>query len=505
MFALLLLFVPAVPATYEKELRPVLAKHCVSCHNADRGRGGLDLSSFAGIQAGGNSGKAAISGKPEISPLYTMAAHLEDPVMPPGKPKIPEKDLLVLKTWIADGMIERPGSTAPIIVEGPKGGLVKPTLLPRPTAITALAHSPKGELLAVSGLRQAVLYNEGKVLGAVAFPEGEVHVLRFSRDGSILLVAGGVGGLSGKVAGFDTRTWNRLFTIGEEADTVLAADISPDKKRVVLGGPGRVVKIFDVASGKLLHALRKATDFITAVRYSPDGLLLAAGDRFGGMWVWASRSGEEFATLRGHTQTISSLEWNSESDTLLSASGDGTFRFWDMHKQQEVFKCHACEGRVLGMSLSSEGRLTTAGSDGRVKVWSKTGTLEATYGPGGDEVMHAVWASDGKTVYSGDWAGEVRVWPSNAKIALPIASTPPRVAVVLPSEPKIPTVPPLPTESGKLSAQEELRLATEELEEARRALGAAEAAAASLRKLVESRAAAVEKATQRLRKTEGDE
>ena len=43
--------------------------------------------------AGGVSGKAAVAGKPDDSPLYTLAAHLDDPKMPPNKPKIPQREL----------------------------------------------------------------------------------------------------------------------------------------------------------------------------------------------------------------------------------------------------------------------------------------------------------------------------------------------------------------------------------------------------------------------------
>ena len=502
MLVILLMLSPGA-TSYEKEVRPVLAKHCVSCHNADRGRGGLDLSSFAGIQAGGNSGKAVIAGKPEASLLYSLSAHLEDPIMPPGKPKIPDKDLLVLKTWITDGMPERAGSTAPIVTEGPKGGLVPATLLPRATAITALATSPRADLLAVSGHKQALVYEAGKLKGALAFPEGEVHALRFSRDGSHLLVAGGVGGMSGKVVAFETRTWKRAFSVGDEADTVMTVDISPDNKRVALGGPGRVVKVIDVTSGKVVHAFRKATDFVTAVRFSPDGLLLAAGDRFSGLWVWEARSGREFATLRGHAKGIPALERIAASDPLASASADGTVRLWDMHKLEESLKWTAHEGGVLALSLHASGKFATAGTDNQVKVWSKDGGIEATHGPSADEVLHVAWAADGKGLYSGDWSGELRHWPSKTRLSLPVVSTPPSVAVVLPPEPKVPTAPPPPANEERALAAEEARKANEELEETRKALAAAEATAASLRKLIEAREAAARKAAERLRKLEG--
>ena len=60
------------PVTFEKDVKPVFRKHCVTCHNADRPRGELDLSTYAGLMTGGVSGKAAVAGKPDDSPVYTL-------------------------------------------------------------------------------------------------------------------------------------------------------------------------------------------------------------------------------------------------------------------------------------------------------------------------------------------------------------------------------------------------------------------------------------------------
>ena len=65
--------------TYEGDVRPILRNRCGKCHSAERPRGELDLSTLAGILAGGVSGKSVVSGKPEASPLFTLTAHLEDP------------------------------------------------------------------------------------------------------------------------------------------------------------------------------------------------------------------------------------------------------------------------------------------------------------------------------------------------------------------------------------------------------------------------------------------
>jgi hypothetical protein len=517
----------AEPVTFEKDIKPIFKKHCVGCHNADRMRGGLDLSTLTAVLEGGTSGKAVVAGKPEDSPVYILPAHLEDPKMPPGKPKIPQSQLDLIRAWIAGGLVEKSEAT-PTVAASAAGGLVKAQPLPRATPITALAVSPAASLVAVSGRKQVLLFRlpAGELVGALPFPEGEVHVLRFSRDGRVLLAGGGIGGQSGKVVGFDTASWRRAFEVGDEADVVLSADITADRSKVVLGGPGRVVKVFSTADGKQLHAFRKPTDWVLSVGFSPEGLLVAAGDRFGGLYVWEAKSGKEFLSLRGHTKAVTGIAWRADSNAFASASEDGTVRLWDMHTGEETARWEAHPGGVLGVDFHSGGTLATGGRDNRVKVWEGTGKLIADLGPACDIVRRVEFGPGAKAVVSGDWSGEVRLWPAaggqSVKLNVPIAAKPP-VAAVIPVP--TPTLrPSTPAAAPALSvlrkelaaARQAAQRTSDELAAARKALSAgndavraaeetvakAKTAAGAVATLVEASAAKARKAEERVRQLE---
>ncbi len=511
----------AEPVTFEKDIKPIFKQHCIGCHNADRPRGGLDLSTMAAVREGGTSGKAALAGKPEESLLYLLPAHLDEPKMPPGKPKIPQRHLELIRAWVVGGMVEK-SSTAPSIAAAAAGGLVKPALLSRATPITALAVSPTAPLTAVSGRKQVLLFRlpATEPSGALPFPEGEIHVLRFSRDGRILLVGGGVGGQSGKVVGFDTGSWRRAFEVGDEADVVLAADITADRSKVVLGGPGRVVKVFSTADGKQLHAFRKPTDWVLSTAFSPEGLLLAAGDRFGGLYVWEAKSGKEFLTLRGHTKAVTALAWRADSNALASASEDGTIRVWDMHTGAESVHWQAHAGGVLAVDFHPGGTIATGGRDKRVKVWEGTGKSIAELGPAGDIVLRVGFGRGAKEIVSGDWSGEVRVWPvgggSSAKLNVPIAAKP-LAATMIPVP--IPTARPVSSSRASSSVaslqqdlaaarratqqvNEELAVARKVLSAANDAVRAAEETVAKAKTAASAAAALVEVKTAQARKEE---
>ena len=180
---------------------------------------------------------------------------------------------------------------------------------PRANAITALATSPWAPLIALGSQRQVLLYNSDtlELLGVLPFPEGVPQVLRFSRNGSLLLAGGGHGARAGKVVVWSVANGERVTEAGDETDSVLAADISADQSQIALGGPSKVVRIYATKDGKMLREIRKHTDWITALEFSPDGVLLATADRGGGLFVWETNTGREFFALRGHTASITDL------------------------------------------------------------------------------------------------------------------------------------------------------------------------------------------------------
>jgi WD40 repeat protein len=135
------------------------------------------------------------------------------------------------------------------------------------------------------------------------------YVLRFSRTGDLLLAAGGKPVQSGKAVLFDVRTGNRVATVGDERDVILAADVTPDGKLIAIGGPGKTVRVYAAADGKLVYEIKKHTDWITALEFSPDGTRLATGDRSGSIFLWEAVGGGTVGSLAEHKDAITSLSW----------------------------------------------------------------------------------------------------------------------------------------------------------------------------------------------------
>ena len=410
----------------------------------------MAIHTFTDLMQGGSSGVVVKPGNPDQSRLFLLVSHKAEPNMPPKSPKLEQNKLDLIQKWIAEGALENNGSKAVVTKPSTDIGLSsivrgKPAVPPMPAkplpldpivktakanAITALASSPWAPLVAVGGQKQVLLYNSDTLdlLGVLPFPEGVPHVLKFSRNGSLLLAGGGRGGKSGKVVLWKVATGERIIDLGDETDAVLAADISADQTQVALGGPAKVVRVYSTKDGSLLREIKKHTDWVYSIEYSPDGVLLATGDRNGGLFVWESHTGREYFSLRGHTAAITSVSWRMDSNVLASMSEDTTLRLWEMENGGNIKSWGAHGAGGESVQYTHDNRLVSCGRDRVVKVWDQNGAQQRAFDALPDVAVRCCFTHDGGRVIAGDWTGEVRVWNAkDGKAAGNLLANPPSV------------------------------------------------------------------------------
>ena len=419
--------------TYDDHIFPIFESSCLNCHNPDKKKGGLDLSTFQGSLAGGSGGKVAMAGDGASSKLYTTTIHTEEPVMPPEGDKIDKKHADLIRAWIDGGLLENKSSKArkpkkPSISlavvdpqkrpEGPlpmpQDLLLEPVVVPaRGTVVNDMESSPWAPLLAVTGQRQILLYHTDslELIGILPFPYGTPETVSFHPSGKYLLAAGGIGGKSGTTITWDVTNGKSIMTMGKEFDSILAADLRADLGGIALGGPSRLIKLWDTQANEQLLKIKKHTDWVTSLAYSHDGVLLATGDRNNGIYIWEAATGNEFHTLRGHQKAIVDLKWRSDSNLVASASEDGEIRFWDMNRGKEVKKTRA-HNAVLALDYARDGHLISSGRDKKVKIWKPDLGLKKELPTFKAEITEVEFAHDAKRFFTADWNGHIQVWDS---------------------------------------------------------------------------------------------
>jgi hypothetical protein len=422
--------------TYQDHILPLVEANCSKCHNADKKKADLDLTSYQGALKGSGSGAVLASGNLEGSKLWRAITHAEEPEMPPNRPKLADKELDVFKKWILGGLLETAGgkaiaAAAPMVdltlkadtAGKPDGPPPMPKDLPlepivhtaRMNAITGLAASPWAPLVAVAGQKQVLLFQSDTLapLGILPFAEGQPVEVKFSRSGQVLLASGGRGAQSGRVVLWDVVTGKKMMTLGDDYDTVLTADIRPDQAQVALGGPNRLVKLWSTKTGQMQHKIKKHTDWVTAVAFSPNGQMVATADRNGGISVWDPESAQELFTLAGHKSSVTALSWRGDSKLLASSSEDGAVKLWELQEGRQMKSWTAHGPGVLCVSFAHDGQLVTCGRDHAISLWNMNGGKERSLEFAGDLPTRVAFSCDDKRVFASDFAGRVAVWTAN--------------------------------------------------------------------------------------------
>jgi mono/diheme cytochrome c family protein len=422
----------AKKVTYDDHVQSIFRQKCLSCHNAEKKSSGLDLSTYTNMMLGGSSGDVIEPGSAEDSYLFMLITHDSEPFMPPKSPKISDEMITTIQNWIDGGALENTGSK-PIASKKPKFDLKmeisaseRPAVMPLPPRLSlepvmrtkrsgpsySIATSPWAPVIAIAGQKQILLYDSNtlELTGVLPFPEGIPQVLKFSRSGRLLLAGGGVDAASGKVIVFDLTTGERVIEVGDELDTVLAADISSDQGLIALGGPGRIVRVYSTVDGSLAYEIRKHTDWVYSLEFSPDSILLATGDRAGGLYVWEAYTGREYLTLKGHSAAVTGISWRIDSNVVASSSKDSTARLWEMENGREIKKWNAHGGGTQGIEYTRDGLLVTCGRDRTAKLWDQNGSQKRAFEAFADIALSCSYCDESSRVIAGDWTGEIRVW-----------------------------------------------------------------------------------------------
>jgi hypothetical protein len=287
--------------------------------------------------------------------------------------------------------------SAPMFPLAPaKQGEGKPATLSSPhPAITALAYSPDGKLLA-AGMRNEIHLLDaatGDVLQVFTGQGPKVTALSFSKDDKLLAVASGVPGKKGEVRLYTVNQWDKPpKIISAHEDLIHALAFSPDGKQLATCSYDRLVKLWEVNSGKLVHSFKDHSDAVYGVAFHPEGKLLAtcAADR--AVKVWEVSTGKRLFSLGEATDWLYAIAWSPDGKRLAAAGVDKSIRIWEANAEQGrlLQSAFAHEKAVLQLAFSKDGiTLFSLGEDRVLKAWDSVKLTERQVYPPQPEAIHA--------------------------------------------------------------------------------------------------------------------
>lgn len=93
-----------------------------------------------------------------------------------------------------------------------------------------------------------------------------------------------------------------------------------------------MVHVWDLTSGEVVTQpiTYEYESSINSVAFSPDGQRVISGGRGGIVYIWDLESNEDVVQLTGHIGSILSVSFSPDGTRVLSSSSDSTVRVWDV-------------------------------------------------------------------------------------------------------------------------------------------------------------------------------
>jgi WD40 repeat protein len=257
---------------------------------------------------------------------------------------------------------------------------------------------------------------------AIFAPQGR-HVLYGTIDGKALLW------------NIETGTNEREYLHGTpqyaEGGYVLAAAFSRDGNRILTGGSGGTVRLWEVDSAQLIRSFERAFGHVRGVAFSDDGrrILCAGGHSSSGnaglratLWAWDAETGARvFEREAAPGQVLMYHQLTPDGRRVVGeTSRERRLAVWDVETGEMIRQFPETRPGWIA-AFSKDGRRLVSGDrrDGTISLWDvETGRLVADLGGHAGPVNCVAVAPTGRYALSGGEDRTLRLW------TLPIAPVP---------------------------------------------------------------------------------
>lgn len=278
----------------------------------------------------------------------------------------------------------------------------------KPISVWATAFTPEKELIAIGPTADKTLklwnLSGGRVIADLGTSE-IISSAAFSRDAALVAVA-----VAPHVRIYSVATGKLISTLEGSAVDVYSLEFSPDGKKLLSGNRMGNVILSEVSSGRTEVKLDSGNMYYRAV-FSQDGKQIASADQDGKVRIWDVASVKIVNTLIGHNGVAKLIGFSPDDRMIATAADDNTVRTWDAASGKEV-KSPVRSDSVQRFAFTPDGkRLVTASHDGAVVLWEVNGMQEViTLQKLGRPPSSVTFSNDGLTLAVSDENGGVRVW-----------------------------------------------------------------------------------------------
>ena len=139
-----------------------------------------------------------------------------------------------------------------------------------------------------------------------------------------------------QVPGEAAKPQPRLQVLSSHNSGASSLAFSSNGKWLVTGGYDNVAVLWDIASGREIHAFHGHSEPICTMTISDDSKWLVTGGPDRIVRLWDLAAGKEVRVFKGHTETVRSISISKDGRWLATAAEDGTARSWEVSNGKEV-------------------------------------------------------------------------------------------------------------------------------------------------------------------------
>lgn len=163
----------------------------------------------------------------------------------------------------------------------------------------------------------------------------------------------------------------QLGRIGRNPLWISGMDFSPDGTRLGFSSRDRMVRVCDLASGRIIFENSPELPSMLSLAYSPAGdrIVTAGPDQ---ACVWDASNGRLISQLAGLKGHVSAARWSPAGDRIL-VCGEGSVRMWDADPDAGRVGFSGHTSWVFGMDQSRvRPVVATCAGDYTVRLWDRT-------------------------------------------------------------------------------------------------------------------------------------
>lgn len=239
----------------------------------------------------------------------------------------------------------------------------------------------------------------------------EIYALEFSPEGDLLASAGWDGMVRfWDVTTADTPINAMRFRHGEP---VYGLAFAPRGRYFVSGGgySANELRFWNLDERRMQSTPGDHYGWINDVTFSPNGMFLVSVSGDGAWRQWDMSIGKPYTVVRGHQGPVGGVAFSPDSAVMATSSLDGTIKLWDP-VTDDLLNTIDVGSFVWRIAYSPDGSLIVGdGRDGSLLFWdAASGDLVTTLQAHRNWVNDFAYSPDGSLIASVGEDGMIRLW-----------------------------------------------------------------------------------------------